>query len=73
MKQEVRYKQPQKQPQPQKQKRLGKGKERRRLYAALDGLSRAMHSSASRVLDIIVVVIDGMTKLLVLSAQYYLN
>src|SRR5579864_4644794 len=45
-----------------KAKPSGEGKEGTALPVALGGLSRAMHSSASRVLDSIVKVIDGMTK-----------
>src|SRR5579864_8354906 len=44
-----------------KAKPSGEGKEGTALPVALGGLSRAMHSSASRVLDSIVKVIDGMT------------
>src|SRR5579864_8596351 len=44
-----------------KAKPSGEGKEGTALPVALGGLSRAMHSSASRVLDSIVKVIEGMT------------
>jgi len=52
-----------------KAKPSGEGKEGTALPVALGGLSRAMHSSASRVLDSIVKVIDGMTAR-ILNAGY---